>query len=216
MAEVPYGFVYGRRSGANQPQQSGGSERQESGGTLLAFTASQMQAEIAAFRDAHKKSDVDFGPQSMHHTLGTGPGQAASGSDVADLINRGRVGTTKAVSNSGTFTAETVVLTVVAPLEIGRTYMVTTQFLGDINTAGDEITGRIREDSISGTVMQDYTQAPYGVTRPSMWHMWNEYVALTSSTKTFVTTLARLTGTGTVGMVASATQPAFLVVDCIK
>ena len=43
----------------------------------------------------HQKSDVDFSKDSQHHTIGTGPNQAASGHDVkilqdlvADLLER--------------------------------------------------------------------------------------------------------------------------------
>ena len=211
---VPYGFVYGKRGSAS-PEQSSAQETSQGPGNLQTFTKQQMQAEIAAFRDAHRKSDVDFSPSSLHHTLGNGPGQAASGQDL-DAIKTGyttRIATTKVTSNSGVFSAETVVITCVGFLEIGRTYKVETIFLGDINTAGDEIVARIREDSLTGTVMWDHTQAPYGVTRASRWNMWNEFTAIVTGSKTFVVTLARLTGTGTIGLIASASQPAFLVID---
>jgi len=36
-------------------------------------------SDVSISRTAHAKSDVDFSPQSQHHTLGLGPNNAAAG-----------------------------------------------------------------------------------------------------------------------------------------
>ncbi len=39
-------------------------------------------------RAIHKHSDVDFSPDSQHHTIGNGEHQAASGADLERLTTR--------------------------------------------------------------------------------------------------------------------------------
>lgn len=83
MSEISYGFVRGRK-GQPTPESPGavGPPR-----TMESFKPEQVKAELAAFKAAHKSSDVDFAPQSLHHTIGSGPMQAGSGADLARVLD---------------------------------------------------------------------------------------------------------------------------------
>ena len=80
--EVPYGFIYDNRDKLIKPGTPPPAETK-----LNAYSPQQVQSELENFRIAHKKSDTDFAPSSIHHTIGTGANQAASGDVVARLDN---------------------------------------------------------------------------------------------------------------------------------
>jgi hypothetical protein len=117
--------------------------------------------------------------------------------------------------SSGVTTVETVVQTVVAPVVAGRIYRVT--FYGDLasTVAADQFFTRIREDSVSGNVL-DLRRYRAHATVNFPYRVEIEYTADATEDKTFVLTLIRESGTGTGRRDASATSPSYLYVDYIR
>jgi|WetSurSiteA1Bulk_404760.scaffolds.fasta_scaffold01968_5 hypothetical protein len=116
-------------------------------------------------------------------------------------------------SASGTFTAETVVDTIVAALVSGKTYEVHYHGLYLSSVANDTAGVHLREDSVSGTDMTSTdVYLPVGSSRVWVCHLYAEYTAGTTGNKTFVATGQRRTGTGNIQRYASASAPAYFVV----
>jgi hypothetical protein len=124
-----------------------------------------------------------------------------------------RMKTLKETTNSGTFnTTETVILTLlnVAVLN-GNKYWITGIVTIASTVAGDDITVRIREDSVSGTVLQIHEDDIISTTIQRTVTIQAEFVATVNDTgKDFVVTCVRTAGTGNISRQASATQPAFM------
>lgn len=143
----------------------------------------------------------------------TGAGQRL----VAGRAPGERIVTAIRTTASAGFTAtETVTDTVTAALVAGRTYRVSARLLVGSTVAADSSRVTIREDSVSGTQMQQIrvyipiTSTVFPATLES------EYTAVASGNKTFVATGQRASGTGTITHGAVATQPVYLYVDYIR
>jgi hypothetical protein len=120
---------------------------------------------------------------------------------------------TPRTANSATITTtETVIDTVVA----GRRYGVWWDGRPVATTAGDDIQYSLREDSVSGTVMQAVAVDVPVVNRHPRARLYAEYEADATEDKTFVATLFRVAGSGNAQGVAAATQPTYFNVDYIE
>lgn len=141
-------------------------------------------------------------------------GQKLKASDLNKLFIR--VATTLRTSAVGTFTSETVTDTVTASLVSGRTYGIYWYTQTQSSVAGDAVGVKIREDSVSGTILTNQrvecadSGAGYGVAQ------YAEYTAGSTGSKTFVGTQVRSTGTGNITSGASANQQSVIFVDYIS
>jgi len=134
--------------------------------------------------------------------------------DVGKMV---RVNTTTRTSNSGTFTAETVLDTVAASLVSGRTYVVTFRGHVQSSVADGYVRGRIREDNISGTErMIDQVPTTAAASQAFPLVMQFEYTASATASKTFAATAQRQVGTGNITATAAATAPTYLTVDYLS
>lgn len=138
---------------------------------------------------------------------------------IAGRIPGERIATTEETTDSATFTTtETVVMTVTAPLVIGRTYQI--RFVGHFvsTVAGDFIVVTLREDGLAGSIRQQQIieipgTAAAGFPAPPTEA---EYTATGSADKTFVVTADRLSGSGTYHLEAASSRPCFLAVNYIR
>jgi len=205
--EVPYGYV-GKKSPASASQRQSGK--------IETFKANQVQEELAAFRLAHKSSDQDFAPTSLHHTLGTGPNQAASGADLTRHYDESyrRIGTTKRETGSASVTGtELVIDTVTVMLAIGHNFEIFWDSQWQTSVADGQIRCRIREDSVTGTTLQLRQAHGVGVVAQAKGlTLFADYEAVAEGEKTFVGTAIRQSGTGTWTSPATAVDPTFLKV----
>jgi hypothetical protein len=119
-----------------------------------------------------------------------------------------RIAGTIVTADSSTFTAETVVISVVAPLVSGRTYRVRS-IPGWMSTVSDDaVQGRLREDSVSGTQL-DATEVRIGrvsSTAKYVTPVEARYTATSTGNKTFVVSGARIAGTGDVNLVGASNR----------
>jgi hypothetical protein len=135
---------------------------------------------------------------------------------VAQRIPGERIGVSTVVADSGTFTAETVVMTITVPLVSGRTYSVFANPGLSSSVAADVIRASLREDSVTGTMLdstiEDMNDATAPTTRKHALILLSDYTALSTANKTFVVTGERATGTGNVRMPGASTRPSYLLV----
>jgi hypothetical protein len=129
-----------------------------------------------------------------------------------------RVATTEVTGDSSFQATELTVISVTAPLVSGRTYRV--KFASRIGgtVAADIAAIRIREDSVTGTIMQsgrilisDNDAVGWG---PLV--LERQYTATATANKTFVGTGQRTTGSGSPRLDAGTVNPAYLYVDYIS
>jgi hypothetical protein len=107
-------------------------------------------------------------------------------------------------------------MTVVAPVVTGRVYKVSVNMALTASVASDDCQINMREDTVSGTLMQaDVIDAPI-VNRIPRVVLEAEYTADATEDKTFVVTIDRVAGSGTFTLTASANRPAYLYVDFIR
>lgn len=130
-----------------------------------------------------------------------------------------RIATDRLEADSSTFTTtETLVQSVTASLVSGRTYRI--RWVGCFNStvADDVVLGQIREDSVSGTVLQTGRVSIPLASSSTGWHCYLEayYTAGSTGSKTFVATGDRVAGTGTCHREASAARPTILYVQYIS
>lgn len=127
-----------------------------------------------------------------------------------------RIATTIRTTNTTSFTAETLINSVTASLENGKTYRV--RWVADVaSTVADDLARlRLRQDSLAGTEMQLINRLLHGTTTDYPVILEAEYTAGSTGNKTFVGTCARQFGTGTLACNANATQPQYLYVDYIR
>lgn len=128
-----------------------------------------------------------------------------------------RIATATRIVNVGTFTAETVIDTVVAPLIAGKTYILTWYGRLFKDVADGIARFRIREDSISGTTLaitQLYTTVTINQSFPTIMKV--QYTATATGDKTFVTTGNRQTGTGNLTAQAAADAITYFYVDYVE
>lgn len=135
---------------------------------------------------------------------------------VAGRIPGERIATVVQTSDSTLFTAETLVMSIEAPLVIGRTYRVTADLIGAGSVAGDNTLWRIRQDLLAGTQMQQRQRDIPSTGFGWLVRMEAEFTATATAAKTFVVTGERLTGTGNIRIEAAADRPAYLYVDYIR
>lgn len=145
-------------------------------------------------------------------------------SSAGQLLEAGRIpgeriATDIEVADSSTFTAETVIMSVTAPLVDGRTYGVWALFRLKSSVDNDDVTGRIRQDSVSGgTLQEDGMELSHDLqgTRGQGMVLYGEYTASATANKTFVLTGERAAGTGNISMEASANKPSYLFVEYVS
>lgn len=135
---------------------------------------------------------------------------------IAGKVSGERIATSVVVADSAAITTtETVVASLVVPVVSGRTYRIT--FDGAYQQAGatDQAFLRIRETNVAGAELQLRRLTSPVVGTFLSAHCETEWIAPSSSSKTFVATLVR-TVTGTVTLNATAGRPTFLYADYIR
>lgn len=165
MPRVNYGFLYGSGRGGIPIVGSAMSDKGPAGGETKKEKDALTNRSVHV--KAHSASDIDFSPQSQHHTIGTGPMQAASGADLAklqSLVGKFEFDTTDLTGITGTsyVTGTPVVgFSFIAP-ESGWVLVHTQGRLeSNNNTIIGLLSWQIREGSTvaSGTVVYNSTQA---------------------------------------------------------
>lgn len=137
--------------------------------------------------------------------------------NVANIFPRLRAGTTTSVVTTAVFVAETVTDSVNAFCIQGKTYAI--EFRGGWRStaAGDIVAGKIRQDNIAGTVIQDDRTHITAAGSVNHGHLYAQYThAVANAWKTFVVTGARSAGAGNISRCAGATFPSYLYVDQIN
>jgi len=138
---------------------------------------------------------------------------------VSGLSPGTRIATQTRTSTPAAFTAETVTDTVTGDLIEGYTYKVAAWILARASVANDTDLLRIREDSISGTILRAFRLflPQIGAGADFFAYIEVEYIAVATGSKTFVLTGARGTGTGTITHTAAAvSDPVYLYIDFIQ
>lgn len=142
---------------------------------------------------------------------------AAGQNITAEALNH-REATTVATSDSGTFTTtETVVDSVTAALINGRIYRV--RWYGGVasTTTDSVVLVRIRENNVSGTIINERNFAIPTTTTPGVGTpIEAEFPADATGNKTFVITCVRNGGTGTLHGDGAATRSRYLYVDDVR
>lgn len=147
---------------------------------------------------------------------------AAGGKIYASDINT-RVGAATPVVADGPTTTGTTEYTTApqisatATLVAGRKYKVVLQMSVRASVAGDCYLIRIREDSTTGTQLQQqqiYCDTTSVSGFPCL--MIAEYTAVSSGSKTFAVTMSRNDGTGVGNLAAAASRPATLTIDLLN
>lgn len=110
-------------------------------------------------------------------------------------------------------TTETVIDTVTAATVIGRKYEVRWDGHYRSTVANDRGAVKIREDSLSGTVLNERNERVDAANSIESANGLAWYTADATETKTFVVTLVRAAGTGTLDAFADSTRHALTTVD---
>jgi hypothetical protein len=134
---------------------------------------------------------------------------------VAGRIPGERIATIAIVTDSAAFTTTQVsVGAIVAPLIAGQTYLLRAVTKWESDTQDDRIIARLREDTVSGTIMQS-DNIRIQVTSTIGWGAMLEapYTATVTGNKTFHLTGQRGGGSGTCFLGAAATRPVLLYVN---
>lgn len=131
-----------------------------------------------------------------------------------------RLGTTTRTSDTSTVTTvETVSDSVVVTLVAGKKYRVRWVVGYTSDTAADTVFLRLREDSVSGTVIclaRGDVRVTNGAGSRWVEYPEAEYVATASGSKTFVGTYVRASGSGNVKVTATSALPTYLYVELIN
>ena len=137
---------------------------------------------------------------------------AAKAQELADLIEESTV-SANSTSDSGTVTTtETTTMTLVAPLENGKTYQISAYARISSSVAADVVVTRIRLTNSSGTQIQG-GQVECSTTSTTGYSnsLYTEYTASATGDQTFVFTIVRGGGTGNIIHRAASTAPGYLV-----
>lgn len=126
-----------------------------------------------------------------------------------------RIAQTEETSNSGTFSAETVILSVTGALVSGKRYRIDVDTHIDVDTSGDDVHVRVREDNVSGTVQHESARDVPLNNRAEHFRMMFDFVASSTGNKTFVATADVVVGAGVCSRQASSTQPSTITIDCV-
>lgn len=137
--------------------------------------------------------------------LDTAVQDALDGSNATSLVER--------VANSAGVTAETVVDTITFSAVDGQRYKVTWDGAFFSTVAGDLVRGAIRGDSIAGTQHQVRNLSPTIVSQAFPLHMEFFWTATSTASKTFVATVQRITGTGTITGGAAVSSPTSFYIE---
>jgi hypothetical protein len=136
---------------------------------------------------------------------------------IAGKVPGERIATQVRTSDSaGVTTTETAVDTVVAPVVAGRIYRIRYSMRVNSNAANDDPRVTIREDNATGTQLMLVNLDIPILFRAPQTVLEVEYTADATEDKTFVGTIDRIGGTGTLIAVASAVSPTYLCVDYIR
>jgi len=141
--------------------------------------------------------------------------QAATGT-----TSGGRAATTVRTSDSsGVTTTETVIDSVTAYLISGSIYRVRWVAAVNSTVSADTAFIRIREDNLAGDQLQ-LERVPMALTGGSGTrypaHIEAEFTADATGNKTFVSTLIRASGSGTVNVAGASNFPVYLYVDYVR
>lgn len=120
---------------------------------------------------------------------------------------------TTATSSTSTFTTtETLTDTITASLVNGHTYEVSHSAIWNSSVAGDDVSVRLREDSVTGTAMNGFDVRCASSTR--YYGVWvrARYTASVTGSKTFIVSGQRMSGTGNIIRAASSANPSLLTV----
>ena len=144
---------------------------------------------------------------------------AATAGQIAEAgrVPNERIATTVRTSSVGSITTtETEVDSVTAALVDGRTYRI--RWAGPVQSTagGDNIRLFIRQTNTSGAQLQLDNHQNQASSIKYGFIMEVEFTATSTADHEFIASLIRLSGTGTISSVASATQPAYLYVDYIS
>lgn len=120
------------------------------------------------------------------------------------------------VTASGTFTAETTVDSITAPLIDGGVYEV--RYVGTFSSsvAADKVSGRLYDTNTAGTKLYDTTQVVVATNSQITLLLEAEFTATATGNRTFIVTGTRFSGTGNITRQAAATLPARLSVRRIS
>jgi hypothetical protein len=129
-----------------------------------------------------------------------------------------RIATSTRIGNSAGFSSEAVIQTISAvPVVSGRTYRI--RWVADVastaasSTAVESARWRIRDTNLAGAVLQ-YTHTAIAMANNDFGAVVEtEWVAPSTTTKTFVGTCHRAFGSGTFSCNANANEPSILSVD---
>jgi hypothetical protein len=119
-------------------------------------------------------------------------------------------------SSSGINTTETVVMTLVFAAVAGRVYKITADFGFAVTDVTCIALATIREDSVSGTVVQSRRIKADSTTSPWSEHIEGEYAADATEDKTIVLTFDRTAGSGDISLAAGAVQASYLYADYVR
>lgn len=139
--------------------------------------------------------------------------------NAGEIIRAGPVntrrGTTTATTTTATFTAETVTDTLTVDLIEDARYLIEWYGFFASTVAADDVTGRLREDNVTGTLMRSMREDLPSANQSRMFYMRAEYTATATGSKTFVATGERAAGTGNITRNATATSPVLFTCDRI-
>ncbi len=135
---------------------------------------------------------------------------------VAGRVPGERIATAIRTTSTGTFTStETQSDTVTAALINGRTYKIAWWGLPTSSVAGDAALIRVREDNLTGTLLQA-GRVHIGAATGFAAYFEVHYTAAATGDKTFIVSGQRSSGTGNISLAAASTQPSHLYVDYIS
>ncbi len=140
---------------------------------------------------------------------------------IAAAVSGERIATNVNTADSATFTTtETIVQTVTAALVTGRLYRVYWFGHWGSSVAADRFQWRIREDNVSGTILQELTAQSTaihgGASLGEQVILEAEFTAVATGNKPFAVTGVRSSGTGNGQLEGAATRPNYLYVDYIR
>lgn len=135
----------------------------------------------------------------------------------ASFQSRRRIQTTIRTTTSATFTTtETSINTVTAALETGKVYQIRWATEARSSVADDTAKFRIREDTISGTILQETVVVTPVASTDFPAILEGEFTAVSTGNKTFVGTCVRNTGSGNISVSATSNAPHYLYVDYVR
>lgn len=127
-----------------------------------------------------------------------------------------RVGSSSVTSTGSSFTSETVTDTITVNLTSGKVYEIKASQMWSSSVVDDINMATIRENNISGTVLQ---QRSVQLPNTSRWfgtEMSVLYTAVATGSKTFVVTGQRVAGSGNITRGGATTTPSVMTVNQVS